>query len=161
MSTIGPWHIPQLQLEIECCGPRCRSALFVSATATKGLKCYRVVRDDEYVSSIRAFQRRFYAEFVDADMAPPEDFFFEGFGDAEGGGAGGGGGGGGGDGGGGGGGMTYERFLQRTLELSAAATLVRHIPNKEVQRGASEPFFNDNLVKGGNAETGQVTEVDW
>ena len=153
MSTIGPWHIPQLQLEIECCGPRCRSALFVSATATKGVRCYRVVRDDEYVSSIRAFQRRFYAEFVDMELAPPENFFFEGFESEE--------GAAGANGGGGGGGMTYERFLQRTLELSAAATLVRHIPNKEVQRGASEPFFHDHLVKGGNAETGKVTEVDW
>ena len=148
-----------------------------------------MARDDEYISSIRAFQRRFYAEFVDSESAPPEDFFFEGAGAAEvdsggsgagsnsGGGGGGGGGGGSrsggggadgfvggganGDGGGGGEAMSYARFLERTLELSAAAELVRHIPNKEVQRGASEPLFNDHLVKGGGKEgTGHI-EVDW
>ena len=50
--------------------------------------------------------------------------------------------------------MTYQRFLERTLELSAAAKMVKHIPNREVQRGAEEPLFNDHLVKGGGGGNG-------
>ena len=43
---VGAWHVLQLQLHMLCLGPNCTTALFVSLSATRGARVYRVARDD-------------------------------------------------------------------------------------------------------------------
>ena len=45
-ETVGSWHIPQLQMEMFCAGPACRSAVMV-LLAVSGALVYRIARDDE------------------------------------------------------------------------------------------------------------------
>ena len=53
VESIGPWHLPQLQLEMLCAGVRCRSAIFGSFSATKGANLFLVPRDDQCVRMTR------------------------------------------------------------------------------------------------------------
>jgi hypothetical protein len=60
---VGAWHIPQLQLEMLCAGPRCRAALYVGLTALDGASVYRLERDDEYIADMLGWLSRFYSAF--------------------------------------------------------------------------------------------------
>lgn len=66
MRSIGAWHIPQLQLEMLCVGPKCRSALFASCSATRGLRVFRVARDDAYIATMLTLLRDLYDDNVAA-----------------------------------------------------------------------------------------------
>lgn len=48
-DSIGPWIIPQLQMEILCAGPLCTGANLVSISATRGARIFFVPRNDEYI----------------------------------------------------------------------------------------------------------------
>jgi len=67
--SIGSWHIPQLQLEMLCAGPRCRAALYVGMTAMGGASVFRIKRDDAYISQMIHWLSRFYTTYVKAPVA--------------------------------------------------------------------------------------------
>jgi hypothetical protein len=52
LSAVQPLHIPQLQMEMACLGPLCRSALLVSVSASKGVALFRVDRSDSYIGEL-------------------------------------------------------------------------------------------------------------
>lgn len=45
-SSIPPWHIPQIMMEMFCAGPSCQSALLMSFYAD-GARLFRILRDDK------------------------------------------------------------------------------------------------------------------
>ena len=53
-ETVGAWHVPQLQMEMLCAGPACRSAVVVLLTISSAM-IFRVPRDDEVRSNYRFF----------------------------------------------------------------------------------------------------------
>mmetsp|Transcript_49457 Transcript_49457/g.84586 ORF Transcript_49457/g.84586 Transcript_49457/m.84586 type:complete len:600 (+) Transcript_49457:640-2439(+) len=75
MTAIGAWHIPQLQLEMLCAGPTCRSALFASASATKGANLFLVQRDDAYIAEMMRLLVCFFERYVETGIEPPPSFF--------------------------------------------------------------------------------------
>ena len=46
-DEVAVWHMPQIQFEIFCLGARCKSAIFMSVSATKGANVYRIQRDND------------------------------------------------------------------------------------------------------------------
>jgi len=78
MRSIGAWHVPQLQLEMLCAGPECRSALFASCSASRGASLFRMQRDDQYIACMVALLRVFVDRYLDPNAgpySPPPDFF--------------------------------------------------------------------------------------
>lgn len=138
METIGAFHVPQLQLEMFCAGPQCRSALFVSCSATKGANIFRVERNDGYIHTMLQLLLVFVARYIVTRRQPPSNFFHADpprgiWGDepppaaAEPNGA--------------GGHDEYERFLHETVAIARNASLIRRVPQADVQRGPSESLF--------------------
>lgn len=70
-------YVPQLQLEMYCLGPECRSAVMVRQTATKGALILRMHRDDEWISEMMYFLHKFQKDFVESGVPPPHNFFWE------------------------------------------------------------------------------------
>lgn len=52
-------HIPQLYMHMLCIGPHCKSAIFMSVSATRGATIFRVERDDTLMHSIVHFIAKF------------------------------------------------------------------------------------------------------
>ena len=107
-EELPPWYVPQVQLEIFCCGPHCQSAVFVRLTATRGASVVRVQRDDAYIASML---RRFLG-FASRFLHGGENLEAN-FGDDD---------------------ETMPAFLQHTLRVSASAEPLGRIAHEEVQR---------------------------
>lgn len=76
-------YVSQLQLEMLCLGPACRSAVMVRQTATKGALILRMRRDDEWISEMLYWLHKFHSKYVEKGIVPPTDFFWENKEDAE------------------------------------------------------------------------------
>jgi len=107
-KEVATWHVPQLQLEMLCLGPKCTNALFVSCSATRGVVLQRLARNDEYIRQMLALAATFDREVIRAGNAPYPDFAakFEG----------------------------HAQLLELTLEVAASATVVAEIAPHNVQR---------------------------
>ena len=144
MTTIGAWHVAQLQLEMLCTGPKCRTAIFGSCSATCGLHLFEVKRDDEYLYMMLAFLRVFHDRYItkqnhmySSSMPPPLDFFtvdppdlLDGarYGLREG---------------------DYDRFLKKTKSIAQTARIWKAVPEVEMQRSGlpSAPFWDSRPKK--------------
>jgi len=104
------WTIPQIQLEMFCVGPHCKSAVLVRLTATKGAVISRIWRDDDFITQMLERFVLFYETFVNGKKAPHANF---GFGD-------------------------MESLLKGIKSIGANATFVERIEHQQVQRKRSE-----------------------
>lgn len=117
-STVAPWHIIQIQLEILCLGPQCRAANFMSCSATRGINVLRVARDDDYIRRMLSLVDVFHRKYVQTATPPPPNFAAE-FPD-------------------------YMQFLEETKRVAKSAKMVAHIPPEAVQRSPlNKKFFLD------------------
>jgi hypothetical protein len=73
---VFPHYVPQLQLEMLCVGPDCRSAVMIRQTATHGALILRMHRDDEWIKEMLYWLHRFHEDFVDPNHPPPKNFFW-------------------------------------------------------------------------------------
>ncbi len=123
---VFPHYVPQMQMEMLCLGPECRSAVMVRQTATKGALLLRMNRDDAWIAEMLHFLHRFQREFVERNVPPPNNFFWEG-------------------------GTNdkpeiarYRRFVNRTMELRNQVKTIAFVPPEHIQRVAQEaPLFLD------------------
>lgn len=151
-QRIPPVYIPQLMMEILCVGdeidlkndndevnnkqqhqskkPICKSAIMVRQTATKGAILLRLNRDEEWITEMKYWLGKFKKEFVDEGIIPEDNFFWDT------------------------GGERYQKFLQRTKELSESVEFVAFIEHGNIQRVVFEhgvkgeiPLFLDNVEK--------------
>jgi len=74
MST---WYVVQLQLEMFCIGPNCKSAILVRLSSTKGAVIFKMKRDDEYILMMLKRFQIFYSKFVLTKTPPPSNFDYE------------------------------------------------------------------------------------
>lgn len=108
---IPPQYLPQLMLEIYCCGQNCSSALMLRQTALSGALLLRVQRDDEWINEMLHWIQRFYADYVRKQIEPDENFFYNE--------------------------ERYRRFLQSTQTiLSERIEVVDYVPHNNIQRRA-------------------------
>eukprot|EP00035_Acanthoeca_spectabilis_P001052 m.77233 g.77233 ORF g.77233 m.77233 type:complete len:167 (+) comp10594_c0_seq2:1306-1806(+) len=75
-NRVALWHMPQLQLEMLCCGPECQSAVFMSCSATRGIEVFRVKRDKELGDMMLTFLARLTTE-VSRGQPPNIDLFWD------------------------------------------------------------------------------------
>ena len=138
IKTLGAWHICQLQLEIFCAGPRCKSALVVLLSGLHGAVLLRVMRDDEYISRMiqlfKVIHRNFLRDeiiFSSARQAirkeyvptvPIEDYFYscEVDEDTK---------------------RVYLEFIEHTKKMAESSTLLVNLTQSEIQRSTN----NNNL----------------
>ena len=114
-TSVAPWHIPQLMLEMYCIGPACTAAYFMSCSATRGIAVLHVPRDDAYIAAMLHFTTIFHDRFVRPRAEPPEDFFgYE---------------------------PEYHEFLDYTRSVAEAAQLEALIPDTQVQRSPHNMQF--------------------
>ena len=111
--------------------PICESAIMVRQTATKGAILLRLNRDEEWITEMKYWLGKFKKEFVDEGIIPEDNFFWDT------------------------GGERYQKFLQRTKELSESVEFVAFIEHGNIQRVVFEhgvkgeiPLFLDNIEKG-------------
>lgn len=118
-------YVPQLQMEMLCLGPDCRSAVMVRQTATIGALILRMHRDDEWIEEMLYWLHRFHIDFVEKDLPPPKNFFWDAVGKED--------------------RARYRRFVNKTKEIrNSLVEIVARIPNDEVQRmGEDAPLFLD------------------
>ena len=119
-DDVGPWHIPQLMLEVYCAGSSCTAANLLSLSATRGARIFRVERDEPYMQCMVALYARFYQQFCAGSRpnAPPKDFWKH---------------------------DEQAAFIRgRILALARGATRIVTIPNERVQRSrilSCSPLF--------------------
>lgn len=82
-GEVPAWYVPQMQLEMFCVGPHCRSGIMVRLTATKGAVVMRLQRDDTLITAMLRQFLAFYTAFVIPGEPPPEDFLTTAEGDPE------------------------------------------------------------------------------
>ena len=121
-------YIPQLMMEMLCCGESCRSAIMVRQTATCGAVILRLHRDDGWIEEMIYWLKRFVVEYVDADSPPPSNFFWDCDRESK----------------------RYQEFIQRTKILSEQVELVECVRHNDIQRvlgkrGLRLPLFLDHL----------------
>jgi hypothetical protein len=124
-SNVPPIYFPQLQMEMLCLGKNCQSAIMVRQTATCGSILLRVHRDDEWLDEMIYWLQRFVTDYVEKQIEPPENFFWEGA-ESE----------------------RYQRFVRWTKDLSEQVDVVAEIENGKIQRvlgerGLKLPLFLD------------------
>jgi hypothetical protein len=133
---VPPVYIPQLMMEMFCLGGDaksksvCTSSIMVRQTGSKGAIILRLRLDEPWVNEMKYFLGEFKKRYVDADIIPPDDFFFSDD-DAS----------------------RYEQFLHRTKELSESVEQVAHVPHGRIQRMVmskwasyeSPPMFLDDV----------------
>ena len=75
VAELPTWYVPQIQLEILCCGEHCRSAVLVRLTATRGAVIVRVARDDAFITLMLRRFVRFCRAFLHLKKprGPPPD----------------------------------------------------------------------------------------
>lgn len=121
-------YVPQLMMEMLCCGDNCRSAIMVRQTATSGAVILRIRRDDEWIKEMIYWLQRFTDNFVNNNEPPPRNFFWEGDVESE----------------------RYRLFVNRTKSISEEVELVEHVRNNDIQRMLGEnglclPLFLDQF----------------
>jgi hypothetical protein len=126
--TVPPAYIPQLMMEMLCCGDSCKSAIMVRQTATCGAVILRLHRDDQWIAEMNHWLQRFMVEYVDKEIPPPPNFFWNCDEESE----------------------RYKKFIQRTKTLSEQVELVEHVKHNDIQRvlgkdGLRCPLFLDHL----------------
>ena len=112
---VPPLYVGQLQLEMFCIGPHCRSAVFVRMTATRGASIMRVYRDDLYIEMMLIRIKKFYSSFVYSSVEPPEDFDMHHKDQ-----------------------FSVSKAVQMTLKVTRSAEIIASIPQSAVQRGLPE-----------------------
>eukprot|EP00979_Chaetoceros_neogracilis_P004658 scaffold798_cov268-Chaetoceros_neogracile.AAC.34 len=120
-------YIPQLMMEMLCCGESCKSAIMVRQTATCGAVILRLHRDDAWIEEMIYWLQRFMVEYVEKDSRPPSNFFWECDEESE----------------------RYRQFIQRTKVLSEQVELVECVKHNDIQRvlgkrGLRLPLFLDH-----------------
>jgi len=126
--SVPPAYIPQLMMEMLCCGDSCRSAIMVRQTATCGAVILRLHRDDEWITEMNYWLQRFMVEYVDIEKPPPPNFFWDCDEESE----------------------RYQKFIQRTKTISEQVELVEYVRHNDIQRvlgknGLRCPLFLDHL----------------
>jgi hypothetical protein len=117
-DEVAVWHVPQLYLHMLCMGAGCRSALFMSASATKGVHIFRLRRDESLMRLMLTFVAKFAAEHGRGKPPPPPDFWW--------------------------GVDEYDALLEGLRRAGREdVELVARVPDNEVQRGRAAPFFFD------------------
>lgn len=118
---LGVWHIPQLQWEMLCVGPACKSAIVV-LLGVNNAAIYRVDRDDEYIMWMAGFMEKFYKGFISEipsnKMKPPPVNFFNPKNT-----------------------NGYEKLLKKTVFLAENAKLVKKLNSREIQRNELNSEF--------------------
>ena len=138
IKKLGSWHICQLQLEMFCAGPVCKSALVCLLSAQHGAVLMRVMRDDLYISRMIKLFKVVYKNFMTDEIVfpakeqggygyiptlPREDYFYSSEVDDE-------------------TRLLYLTFIQQTKELADNSVLVADLKQSEVQRSTNN---NDRL----------------
>lgn len=117
-DEVAVWHVPQLYLHMLCLGCSCQSAVFMSASATKGVNIFRLRRNEELMRLMLKFVARFAAEHGCGKPPPGPDLWW--------------------------GVDEYDSLLEGLKRASSEdVELVAHVPDSEVQRGREAPFFFD------------------
>lgn len=117
-AGVAVWHIPQLYLHMLCLGEACSSALFMSASATRGINVFRIRRDASLMKDMLGFTALFCKHYGRGHQPPPPNFFW--------------------------GLPGYAQLLDKLKSASRRhIELVGHIPEAEVQRGTNENLFSD------------------
>lgn len=118
-------YVPQLQLEMLCLGPDCRSAIMIRQTATAGALVLRMHRDDEWIDEMLYWLHRFHIDFVEKNTPPSKNFFWnsQNLEDR----------------------ARYRRFANKTNEIrTSRVEVVRRIHNDDIQRmGEDAALFLD------------------
>ena len=73
-DTMSTWYVVQLQLEMFCIGPHCKSAILVRLSSTKGAVIFKMKRDDEYILMMLQRFKAFYTNYVINKTPPPPNF---------------------------------------------------------------------------------------
>ena len=73
-DTMSTWYVVQLQLEMFCIGPHCKSAILVRLSSTKGAVIFKMKRDDEYILMMLQRFKAFYTNYVNTKTPPPSNF---------------------------------------------------------------------------------------
>lgn len=117
-------YVPQLQMEMLCVGPECRSAVMVRLTARGGALLLRMKRDDEWIAEMLYWLNRFQTDFVQANKPPPKDFFWNASNRSQ--------------------RSRYRRFINKTMEVRKNnVEVIGAIPSRDIQRGDPSPLFLD------------------
>jgi hypothetical protein len=105
--------VPQLQLQMLCAGTP--SALLASRSATKGIRVFRVARDDVYLRQMLAVASRLWTAHVLLHRPPPADVYASM--------------------------PEYGAFLQRTVQAGASCARAGrgHSRGTDARRTALEP----------------------
>lgn len=112
-DEVAIWHVPQLYLHMLCLGSKCSSALFMSASATRGVNLFRLHRDEALMDAMLRLVARFAAEYGSGRPPPEPDYFW--------------------------GTAGYAQLLDGLRRASREnVELVAHIPDAEVQRGRGQ-----------------------
>jgi hypothetical protein len=110
--TVPPLYVPQLMMEMMCIGKECRSAIMVRQTATNGALIMRMYRDDDWLDEMMYWLNRFQHDYVNKDIPPPADFFWNDKDD----------------------GARYKRFVGWTEKLSRNVEVLGLVKHHEIQR---------------------------
>jgi len=122
---ILPHYISQMQMEMLCLGPKCKSAVMIRQSATKGSLVLRMHRDDEWIKEMLYWLGKFQIDYVEKDVPPPRDFFWDNPRNKE-------------------DQSRYRRFISATQRLNKEKVeVVAHIPSDEIQRAPEAPLFLD------------------
>ena len=118
-------YVPQLQLEMLCLGPDCKSAVMIRQTATAGALVLRMHRDDEWINEMLYWLHRFHIDFVEKNVPPPKNFFWNSPDKDE--------------------RARYRSFANKTNEIrTSRVEVVRRIHNDDIQRmGNDAALFLD------------------
>jgi len=118
-DDIAVWHIPQMYMHMLCLGEACSSAIFMSASATRGVNIFRVRRDEALLQDMLRFVAIFHADYCSGCPPPPPNFFWD---------------------------LPEYALLLENLKHAGRnhVEFVAHIPDDEVQRaGKNQRFFLD------------------
>jgi hypothetical protein len=113
-------YVPQMQMEMYCLGPDCRSAVMVRQTAAQGAVLLRMQRDDEWIEEMLYFLHSFQRDYVQAQQPPPSDFFWDGP-EA----------------------TRYREFVNLTVQVRDSVNVIATLTNEEIQRASAAPYFLD------------------
>ena len=111
-------YIPQLMMEMLCLGENCESAIMVRQTATNGSLILRIKRDNDWIEEMLYWLDRFYQDFVQQEIPPPENFFLEGGDPVD--------------------QARYKKFLELTKRIESEVELLEHVPHRAVQRATAK-----------------------
>jgi len=72
-DTPPAYHMPQLQMEMLAAGTQ--AGLLAMQSATRGVRVFRIERDDKYIRAMLALVSEFYVTYVLGGEEPPERMF--------------------------------------------------------------------------------------